>query len=188
MAIRPIEDAAPMTPTERVRSVLAIDPGTTHSAWCLLDSGAPVKFGTWENETILYLLNRRNGERLVVEMIASYGMPVGREVFETCVWIGRFLQQWKNQAGLPFELIYRRDIKLHLCNSVRAKDANIAQALRDRFGGKGTKAKPGALYGIKGDEWAALAVAVTYWDLSLRGACTDAEVRTAVLDRGTEVR
>src|SRR5699024_5972970 len=104
------------------------------------------------------------GERLVVEMIASDGMPVGREVFETCLWIGRFIQ-----AAGGAELVYRRDVKLHLCGSARAKDANIRQALIDRFGpGRekaiGIKAQPGPLYGFKRDMWAALAVAVTYAD------------------------
>lgn len=64
--------------------------------------------------------------------------------------------------------IFRRDIKLHLCNSVRAKDANIRQALIDRYGGKekaiGKKKSPGPLYGIKSHMWAALALAVTYHD------------------------
>jgi hypothetical protein len=97
---------------------------------------------------------------VVVEMIASYGMPVGREVFETCLWIGRFIEAWNSS----YSLLYRRNVKLHLCNSARAKDANVAQALRDRFGEKGTRKNPGVLYGIRGDEWAALAVAVTWWD------------------------
>jgi hypothetical protein len=100
-------------------------------------------------------------------MIASYGMPVGREVFETCVWIGRFMEQW----GAPdrVNLVYRKDVKMHLCGSPRAKDANIRQALIDLFeptgGGKtpqiGTKAKPGPLYGVSTHAWPALGVAVT---------------------------
>ncbi len=101
---------------------------------------------------------------LVVEMIASYGMPVGREVFETCVWVGRFLQAWPGET----ERITRGAIKLHLCGSMRAKDANVRQALIDAFGGKdkaiGTKRAPGALHGVSGDVWSALAVAVTYAD------------------------
>jgi hypothetical protein len=53
------------------------------------------------------------------------------------------------------ELVYRRDVKLHHCHSAKAKDANITQALIDRFApgvpnrGKGTKAEPGWFYGFK---------------------------------------
>jgi hypothetical protein len=49
---------------------------------------------------------------------------------------------------------------------MKAKDANIRQALIDIYGGNdkaiGNKKTPGPLYGIKGDLWAALAVAVTF--------------------------
>jgi hypothetical protein len=102
---------------------------------------------------------------MAIEMIASYGMPVGAEVFDTCVWIGRFTQAWP-AATVP---IFRKDVKMHLCGQTKAKDKNVRQALIDRFGpGKdkaiGKKAKPGPLYGYSGDLWAALAVAVTYYD------------------------
>lgn len=145
-----------------MRDVVAIDPGTTRSALCFFGRGVTPYFETFDNERMLAAMQMAIPDErvLAIEMIASYGMPVGREVFETCVWIGRFIEAW----GGPWEFVYRKDVKLHLCNSVRAKDANVAQALRDRFGEKGTKAKPGKLYGIRGDEWAALAVAVTYWD------------------------
>jgi hypothetical protein len=86
---------------------------------------------------------------------------VGAEVFETCVWIGRFMEAY---GAEHVHRITRGQIKTHLCHSMRAKDANIRQALIDRFGKPGTKRYPGALYGVSGDLWAALAVAVTWWD------------------------
>ena len=71
-------------------------------------------------------------------MIASYGMPVGKEVFDTCVWIGRFIEAF----DLEYEYVYRKDEKMNLCHSMKAKDSNIRQALIDRFGEVGTKKKP----------------------------------------------
>lgn len=75
---------------------------------------------------------------MVIEMIASYGMPVGKEVFDTCVWIGRFVEA----SGMPTNYIYRKDEKMNICHSMRAKDSNIRQALIDRFGVVGTKKNP----------------------------------------------
>ena len=107
------------------------------------------------------------GVPVAIEMVASYGMPVGMEVFDTCVWIGRFAQAAK---GHRIELIYRKEEKLCLCGSLKAKDGNICQALVDRFApgqpnkGKGTKKEPGFFYGFSKDMWAAMAVATTYFD------------------------
>ena len=117
--------------------------------------------GVSENADLFELIACHGGP-IAIEMIASYGMAVGKEVFETCVWIGRFVQA----AGVDrVRLVYRKDVKLHLCGSPRAKDANIRQALIDRWGGKaeavGTVKRPGPLYGVKSHAWAALAVAVT---------------------------
>jgi hypothetical protein len=72
------------------------------------------------------------------------------------VWIGRFIEV----ARCEVRLCYRKDIKLFLCGSMRAKDGNIRQRLIDIFGPQGTKKQPGATYGIKSHTWAALAVAV----------------------------
>jgi hypothetical protein len=51
---------------------------------------------------------------------------------------------------------------------MRAKDSNIRQALIDRFGEPGTKKVPGLLYGIKKDEWSALALGVFWHDTQNR--------------------
>ncbi len=148
-------------------TILAIDPGSTHSALVVWDGAKILHASKDENA----LVGRRittgiqlDGiKHISCERIESYGMPVGREVFETCFWTGRF---WEvaNRNQQPFFLIPRRLVKLHLCGQARAKDSNIRQALVDRFGGKGTKAAPGLTYGLKADLWQAFALAVTCLD------------------------
>jgi hypothetical protein len=146
---------------------LAIDPGTDKSGWCTLAGGAIQQSGVMPNDRMLQAIKHLAYDQLAIEMIASYGMAVGREVFETCVWIGRFVQASHNPDAV--RLVYRRDVKLHLCGTAKAKDPNIRQALLDMFprtgGGKtpqvGTKSQPGPLYGVSSHAWAALAVAVT---------------------------
>ena len=140
-------------------SVLALDPGTTQSGWCTYHDGRVIDSGVDDNHALLSLLKESYFvDDVAIEMIASYGMAVGKEVFETCVWIGRFMQAFEGRVSL----IYRRDVKLHLCGNVRAKDTNVRQALLDKVGPQGTKAAPGPTYGIKSHAWAALAVAVTF--------------------------
>jgi hypothetical protein len=150
--------------------ILAIDPGNEESATVLLEGGVPSHPQKGPNVELLEHLRREGGTLapplsvLAVEMIASYGMAVGREVFETCLWIGRFLEAWETGGGVA-RLVYRRDVKLFLCHTARATDANVRAALIDRYGGKakaiGVKTSPGPLYGLKRDTWSALAVALT---------------------------
>lgn len=149
--------------------VLAIDPGPEFSAWLLLRDGQPSAFSKDINDQVLSTVAGLDADVCAIEMVASYGMAVGREVFETCVWAGRFTQARYNALYDIVHPVYRRDVKLHLCGSARAKDANVRQALIDRYGpGKeraiGRKATPGPLYGLTGDCWAALGVAVTVAD------------------------
>jgi hypothetical protein len=147
--------------------LLAIDPGPVESAFACLEGGRLVDWCKAPNlEVLAVVRSTRQDYEVVIEMIASYGMPVGREVFETCVWIGQFLQEaGRNRT----HRLFRQDVKLHLCKSTKANDASIRQALIDRYGpGKekaiGTKKAPGPLYGVKADVWAALALAVTWHD------------------------
>ena len=144
--------------------ILAIDPGPVQSAVVTYSlSETDITALILDNDAVLALLAlddkpEQSQVLLAVEMIASYGMAVGKDVFETCVWIGRFIQAWTPRE---YRLVYRKDVKLHLCQSMRAKDSNIRQVLIDRFGKPGTKKNPGATYGIAKDMWSALAVAVT---------------------------
>lgn len=142
--------------------ILSIDPGTDESGWVLFDNVRITASGVSPNETMLHQVKMEGYsdiDVLAIEMIASYGMPVGREVFETCVWIGRYVQAWRTPEAV--RLVYRRDVKLHLCGTSKAKDANIRQALIDLLGPQGTKKAQGATYGVKSHAWAALGVAVT---------------------------
>jgi hypothetical protein len=145
---------------------VGIDPGPEQSGLVLLGPDNRVLVaGVWPNESILMWLGRhRLGDRgkVAIEMIASYGMAVGREVFDTCVWIGRFLEAASSSLSpMPVRLHPRQRVKLHLCQSVRAKDANVRQALIDRLGPVGTSKAPGPLFGVSSHAWAALAVALT---------------------------
>lgn len=144
-------------------TILAVDPGNIESAYCLMDKKTykPIEFGKIDNTFMLIKLKELKYDNLIIEMIASYGMPVGASVFDTCVWIGRFIQA----RNCPeFEYIYRREEKMDLCYSMKAKDSNIRQALIDRFGEVGTKKNQGWFYGFKKDIWSAYAVGTTYLD------------------------
>lgn len=167
--------------------ILAIDPGNIESGIVVIRERdlKPLVAEKITNEELLDNLLMDRYERLeeteyishvAIEMIASYGMAVGKSVFETCVWIGRFIQALENNYyNDSLKFIYRKDEKMNLCYSMKAKDSNIVQALIDRFApntpnkGKGTKKEPGWFYGFKKDIWQAYAVGVTYYDLYLKG-------------------
>lgn len=148
--------------------VLAIDPGTTESAYALYEPERRklLDFGKVPNHDMLAVIATEDHSALIIERIESYGMPVGREVFDTVQWTGRFIQA--ADPGRPWHQLPRREVKLHLCGQSKAKDANVRQALLDRFHGpvtpSGKPAKGHPLRGVSGDVWAALAVAVTWAD------------------------
>ena len=164
--------------------ILAIDPGPTQSAllvyqsdtnliaWAdILENADALKVCLGSTEKCPYL-----AQHLVVEMVESFGMAVGKEVFETVFWVGRFFQAWRGGDDVRHR-VYRKQVKMHLCQSMRAKDPNIRQALIDMFpktgkDGKGrpsaigTKNAKGLLFGLHDDLWSALAVAVTWTALN----------------------
>ncbi|HCY85833.1 MAG TPA: hypothetical protein DHV36_11925 [Desulfobacteraceae bacterium] len=110
---------------EITMNLLCIDPGTTHSGVVIFDGKSVSDVGTEvENGWLLNAIGLMDADHMAIEMVACYGMPVGKETFETCVWIGRFIEKFRGDHTK----VFRKDVKLNLCNSMRAKDANIRQA------------------------------------------------------------
>ena len=163
--------------------VLAADPGNIKSGYVIAeydenDITRVLRVGKVENAEMMQIISEtaESAETdFVIEMIAGMGMAVGAEVFDTCVWIGRFWERALTRDFREMQYIYRREEKLCLCASPRAKDANIRQALADRYApgqpnfGKGTKRQPGFFFGFSADMWAAMAVATTYYDKFVKG-------------------
>ena len=76
-------------------TILAIDPGNMESGYVLVEQdGKEIRkvldVGKVPNGEIFHVLYREY-QHLTIEMVAGMGMPVGQEVFDTCVWIGLFL-------------------------------------------------------------------------------------------------
>jgi hypothetical protein len=149
--------------------ILAIDPGPDCSGWVLYDEharrvercGDDTDNSTLEWEVHVHALT---GQPTVCEWVENYGKSPGQSVFRTCKQIGRFEHIGEQST---FQELTRREIKLHLCGTMRSGDANVRAALVDKFGGSraaavGTKKTPGPLYNVKGHASAALAVAVTW--------------------------
>lgn len=146
--------------------LLGIDPGDKQSAYALINIETCnfLEVGKVDNDAIRWQAKEAHAHLMpvAIEMIASYGMLVGREVFETVLEIGRLVEITEGKATL----VYRKEVTRHFCHSTRAGDSNIIRALVDIFApgrpnfGKGTKAEPGWFYGFAGDIWQAYAVAV----------------------------
>jgi hypothetical protein len=158
--------------------IRAIDPGPDTSAFVDWDGSSIINYGFFNNEDHFNSFVRDGdiGEirfinKIFIEQIQCYGMPVGNEIFETVHWAGRLTEQYIN-ANKCVERVPRKDVKLHLCGSCAAKDSNVITAIADRFDplrkfgnlGKGKKSCPGPLYGISKDIWQALALALTVYD------------------------
>lgn len=153
--------------------IVAIDPGPMTCGWVIYE-GIENQWTITEAasdlglDDVLHRLERESDQTVVVvEMVESYGMAVGREVFETCIVAGQILGVCLGRRSA--HRMARKVVKHHLCHSLRATEAEIRQALIDRFGpGRdlaiGTKKSPGPLYPVKGHAWAALALAVAYAD------------------------
>ena len=161
--------------------ILAIDPGNEQSAFCLCSPDLePLQFGKYRNrrgdEFVRETIRAIQQEGLcvmdtviVIENIESFGMPVGRTILDTCIYIGELKREFEGR-GFDVAFVFRHEEKMTICHSARANDATIKQALIDRFApntpnyGKGNKKQKGFFYGFSADVWSSFAIAATYHD------------------------
>jgi len=143
-----------------MKTIIGIDPGNQQSGYVIVNNGTIEQSGVMENNLLLQsLANFEECEfpRIIaIEWIQAMGMAVGKEVFETCMWVGRFVER---SGEAEIRLIPRGVIKHFHCGKTTAKDANVAQSLRDKYGQKGTKKEPGFFFGVSSHAWQAFAVA-----------------------------
>jgi hypothetical protein len=148
--------------------LLCIDPGPARSALVGLCGMTVVERMLAPNAEVEEAVRKlaHAFDEIAIEWIESFGMPVGAEVFHTCRWVGRYELTWRRGSVGALHLIPRRHVKLTLCGSSRAKDANVRAALLDLYGGKeaaiGSKKAPGPMYGIVRDLTSALAVGIAW--------------------------
>lgn len=127
--------------------LLAIDAGTTTSGVCEFNNGKIISSDkAMPNGEVLEMLRENKYQVVAFEMISSYGMPVGRETFETILWIGQFIEaaNWTCEV----RVIPRYAVKHHWTGKTAANDSIVRGALFEIFGDKGTKKNPGFFYGV----------------------------------------
>ena len=167
-------------------NILAIDPGNVESGIAIMsDEYDLLAFGKINNVDLLQcrlpvLMHTWHPQRVIIEEIASYGMAVGASVFETCIWIGRFMQWLSDNFDMDsaefcpdafkVETVKRKRYITELCGDPRAKDKNVKAYLIERFApgvsnfGKGTRKNPGKFYGVANDVWSAIGIGTWYID------------------------
>lgn len=172
--------------------IMAIDPGTTESAYVILDDQYQIisadKLG---NDVVLSIIADAPGlDAVIIEDIeprysstdrSAAGAVMGQSTIETIKAFGRF--SWQAALrGLMVGSIFRRDERSCLIPTKRNglpplpetapkhADGQIRASLIRRFArhdqerGRGTKANPDTFYGFHGDMWQAMAVGVTWLD------------------------
>jgi hypothetical protein len=159
-------------------TIAAIDPGTTESALLLYDGTSVVECCTLPNAEMLAKVRRLGeteppGTFLAIEDVVHYSdRPAGRAVFQTMRWAGRFEEAWCHARDGAVVVWYSKpQTSEFVTGNPRAKDALVRARLAARWGytlRRGEAIRTGPLAGVVGDEWQALALAVTWWARQVR--------------------
>ena len=146
-------------------NIIAIDPGHVETAvvqW----NGAVIHRAMFLSHAGVREFLRQEGKTstlVAIETVSSYGMPVGKEVFETVRETGRYIQICADNDIVTITPT-RQQVVVHLCRRMGG-DAQVRAAIIERYGQPGTKKEPGVTYGLKRDLWQAFGVAVYAADL-----------------------
>jgi len=149
---------------------LGVDPGTTESAYCLIDSSYQVLAAEkLSNGLLAKVIGELAPSVVCVESIQSYGNIFGKSTIETCYAIGR-IQQKCEDLLIPCELYPRPEYAKSICGVSKINDAVVRSALDQRFGRRGVdaykKGEPLALLRGASDKRSAFAVACYHLDKS----------------------
>lgn len=135
--------------------IYAVDPGTFKSAFVFFDPVAQriVDMGIEDNNLLVRQLSvgTRRMTVFAIEMIASFGFSVGKEIFETVWWTGRFHQAVTGQ-DVPVFPVTRKQVVVHHTGKATTGDSAVRASMIARFGKENLK---GCVYDI----WSALAIA-----------------------------
>jgi len=155
--------------------ILAIDPGNIESAYVLWDGEKMLDKNYLPNKECLSKFEQQrfqNIDCVVIEMVSSYGMPIGQNTIDTCVWIGIFKQFFHNKE---VHLRFRQTVKMHHCHALNGvNDGAINNVLKGKYGDDKTQKRPneviwndcvkhnGGREYMNGDIWAAFALATSW--------------------------
>jgi len=173
--------------------VMGVDPGPEESHLAYWDGIHVLYSRSYTNIDMLHILSMVEDDCLVaIEYITTMTFRVPQTVMDTAVWVGQFIYASRHRG--PYT-IKRLDIKKHICGRGNAKDTDIRNAIvgdlgelwswqdmiRDgeivrkksgRFKGEPKKERllnPAYCEPVSGDQWQALAVAKTVYDLIKNG-------------------
>lgn len=163
-----------------MKRYLCLDPGNRHTAWLLYQPSEKLiinGFGKEPNERVLDIIIEKEEfyDLMLVEQLSGYiytpkgaqyrkQTTIGRDVIDTAVWSGRFVQQ-ADIVGKEHVMMLRSTVSHHLCKGVQHPgNSEVRAALIKRFGEKGTMKNPGLLYGVSDDIWSSLALGVSFCD------------------------
>ena len=131
--------------------IIAYDPGNEQTGWVVtLEDNSKLVYKNKDLNTICLEKTKEFSEKYNIikvgcEYPSSYGLQTNQTLLDTCTFCG-ILGYYFREKNIPFELIFRKTIKMFLCNSVRAKDAEVNTRVREYVGEDNTIKNPNPYY------------------------------------------